>query len=120
VLTIQQPYAHLIFTGLKQVENRSWPTSYRGRLYIHAGKKIDREMIEEAAEAELKLPAKLVVSAILGHVEVTDCVPFDDLDPEWQDNYFVCGPFCFILEKPTLLAEPVPASGKLGIWRFKR
>jgi hypothetical protein len=36
-LTVRQPWASLIVTGAKDVENRSWPTSYRGTLLIHAG-----------------------------------------------------------------------------------
>jgi hypothetical protein len=37
-LTICQPYAELIARGEKVIENRTWPTSYRGPLLIHAGK----------------------------------------------------------------------------------
>ena len=37
-LTISQPYASLIARGEKWIENRHWPTNYRGRLAIHAGK----------------------------------------------------------------------------------
>lgn len=37
-LTVSQPWANLIASGLKFVENRTWPTSYRGPLAIHAGK----------------------------------------------------------------------------------
>ena len=37
-LTICQPYPHLIMLGEKPVENRTWATSYRGPLAIHAGK----------------------------------------------------------------------------------
>lgn len=37
-LTICQPYAQLIARGEKLVENRGWPTQYRGPLLIHAGK----------------------------------------------------------------------------------
>jgi len=34
-LTISQPYASLIVSGKKWVENRTWGTSYRGMLAIH-------------------------------------------------------------------------------------
>lgn len=37
-LTISQPFATLIASGQKWVENRSWETHYRGQLLIHAGK----------------------------------------------------------------------------------
>ena len=37
-LTIRQPWAQLIAVGAKTIETRSWSTSYRGPLAIHAGK----------------------------------------------------------------------------------
>jgi hypothetical protein len=36
-LSIRQPWAHLIVAGIKQIENRTWTTRYRGPLLIHAG-----------------------------------------------------------------------------------
>lgn len=41
VLSVRQPWAYLIVAGLKDVENRTWKTNYRGELYIHAGKAFD-------------------------------------------------------------------------------
>jgi hypothetical protein len=35
-LSIKNPYSYLICVGLKDVENRTWTTKYRGRLYIHS------------------------------------------------------------------------------------
>lgn len=35
VLSVKNPYAYLIIQGGKDVENRTWTTDYRGRLYIH-------------------------------------------------------------------------------------
>jgi hypothetical protein len=35
-LSVKQPHATLICAGVKRVENRTWTTSYRGRLLIHA------------------------------------------------------------------------------------
>jgi hypothetical protein len=37
-LSIRQPYATLVCAGVKDVENRSWSTKYRGRLLIHASR----------------------------------------------------------------------------------
>lgn len=36
-LSIRQPWAWLIVNGHKPVENRTWSTTRRGRLLIHAG-----------------------------------------------------------------------------------
>lgn len=41
-LSIKQPWAWLIVMNHKPLDNRSWRTSYRGPLLIHAGKGIDR------------------------------------------------------------------------------
>jgi hypothetical protein len=38
-LSIRQPYASLVCKGIKTVENRSWDTKYRGKLFIHASGK---------------------------------------------------------------------------------
>jgi hypothetical protein len=35
-LSVRQPHAALICAGVKTVENRTWKTDYRGRLFIHA------------------------------------------------------------------------------------
>ena len=38
-LTIHQPWASLIALGHKRIETRSWPTSHRGPIAIHAGRR---------------------------------------------------------------------------------
>ena len=40
-LTVRQPWASLIAAGVKTIETRSWATSFRGPLAIHAGKRWD-------------------------------------------------------------------------------
>ncbi len=37
VITLTQPWATLVAIGAKRIETRSWATSYRGPLAIHAG-----------------------------------------------------------------------------------
>jgi hypothetical protein len=36
-ISIRQPFASAIVEGHKDIENRSRPTHFRGRVYIHAG-----------------------------------------------------------------------------------
>jgi len=36
VLSVKQPFAAMLCAGLKDVENRTWTTDFRGRLLIHA------------------------------------------------------------------------------------
>ncbi len=43
-ITIRQPWAHLIATGDKLYETRSWKTEYRGPIAIHAAKMVDQSV----------------------------------------------------------------------------
>lgn len=36
-LSLDTPWAYMVASGVKWVENRSWRTDYRGRIYIHSG-----------------------------------------------------------------------------------
>jgi hypothetical protein len=40
-LSIRQPWAWLVASGVKDIENRTWDTRYRGMVLIHAGKALD-------------------------------------------------------------------------------
>ena len=64
-LTIKQPWASLIIYGDKDVENRSWPTSYRGPLLIHAGKGYDVN-----GDQYIDAPIPLEAGGIIGQVDL--------------------------------------------------
>lgn len=40
-LSIMQPWAHFVVVGLKDIENRSWRTTFTGPILVHAGKRFD-------------------------------------------------------------------------------
>ena len=46
-LSIRQPWAWLIVNGYKDIENRDWPTVFRGRMLIHAGLTMSRSYYDE-------------------------------------------------------------------------
>ncbi len=46
-LSIQQPFAWLITNGFQDIENRDWPTRYRGLLLIHASKTYDFQSFQD-------------------------------------------------------------------------
>lgn len=55
-ITITEPWATLVAIGAKQIETRSWPTSYRGPIAIHAAKGMtgdDQEMLAEWAGGKI-------------------------------------------------------------------
>lgn len=49
-LSLWQPWATLIANGAKQIETRSWSTSYRGPILIHAAKRKVLKELKELAE----------------------------------------------------------------------
>lgn len=95
-LSIQQPWASLIATGIKDVEVRSWDTSHIGKILIHASSKkvtaslYDKIPMELSAEIEnaqlyglLPFDDVLPTSAIIGYVEISDCVQ-QQVDSLWS------------------------------------
>ena len=61
-LSIRQPWAWLIVNGFKDIENRDWPTNFRGRLLVHAGQTMARRYYDETCEELLRvglLPASM-------------------------------------------------------------
>lgn len=110
-ITIRQPWASAIFMerAPKDIENRTWGTSYRGRLFIHAARKVERDAPDHAWPGGRN--ADLPVQAIIGHVIVANCT-FGDQPGRWASP----GQFHWWLSEPVALPSPVPCPGKLGIW----
>lgn len=114
VLTVRQPFAWAILQGIKRVENRTWQTHFRGPLFIHAGK-------AKAFAALLALPKgwtmpreeDLAYGAILGSVELTDCLPVEKMR---RRDRLTTGPYCWLLSSPILLPVPYPCAGQVRIW----
>lgn len=81
-LSVQQPYASAIFFDGKWCENRSWSTTYRGELWIHASR-LDQQMIDDAAALEVDLneiwPDRLHTGCLLGRVNLIGCFPASTL-----------------------------------------
>lgn len=50
VLTVKQPWASLIVNEHKKYEFRSWKTKYRGKILIHAGKILEKDMLKRYAK----------------------------------------------------------------------
>lgn len=78
VLSIRQPYAWLVANGIKDIENRSWRTHFRGPLLIHAGldrSMLTQEFVEECeAIGRVRMPEEYDLGGVVGYVEVVDCV----------------------------------------------
>lgn len=88
-LTLTQPWATLVAIGAKRVETRSWQTSYRGPLAIHAAKGVGsvggKRGLDDLCtsdpffgvliDAGYRDGKPLPLGAIVATCELVDCVP---------------------------------------------
>lgn len=113
-LSIQMPWAWLIVNGWKDIENRSWKTNYRGRIYVHAGKKFDMKAFDWLIARKYLLPASDGVTAlilwwnhsgIIGEVDIIDCVT------ESKSPWFT-GKYGFVLANAKPYKPFIPYKGQ--------
>ena len=127
-LTISQPFASLIASGEKWVENRRWPTGHRGRLAIHAGKGtqyLDRRELVAYPTACVVAVAQLVACVHLHAVGGRDPLPCEQLrmkgiDPsDLLSHEHTEGPWCWVLRDIRRYREPIPCRGAQGLWEWR-
>ena len=123
-LTIKQPWATLIIQGDKRFEFRSWKTSYRGGLLIHAGKGIDKVAMKRLKKY---IPEDMPLGKIIGKVKLVDCIK---MSPEFkemllkenneiytkssfQENYG------WQVENVEVFNHPIPVKGQLSLWEYE-
>ncbi len=116
-LSIRQPWAWLILNAGKDIENRNWQTSFRGRFLIHAAKGMTYEeyngammFATERSRLLFRMPSfeSLQRGGIIGSVELSDCV-FNSESP------WFCGSYGFVLRDPRPI-EFIPYKGQLGFF----
>jgi activating signal cointegrator 1 len=131
VLSLLQPWASLVVKGAKKIETRTWSTSHRGELAIHAssGKKAADVSKEKPFSKYIKDFNALPFGAIIGKVTLVDVVridPFRNLDKlmkkisadEKAFDDFTEGRYAWILEDPIEFETIIPVKGSLGIWHY--
>ncbi|MFA5526199.1 MAG: ASCH domain-containing protein [Acholeplasmataceae bacterium] len=118
-LTILQPYAELIRSGEKRVENREWYTTHRGWLAIHAGK--GRSMLQPG---DLNRWPNMTFGAVVALALVDACVSLADVqrgrvprELEWVGQHcWAYGPYCWVFGQVVALSHPVGCRGWLGVF----
>ena len=84
-VSIKQPWASLIAHGIKDIENRTWKTNFRGRVYIHVSAKTAGDFMRLLSNKQLNkvvwelenyktFETYFKYSAIIGEVDIIDCV----------------------------------------------
>ena len=137
-LSIKQPWASLIANGIKDIENRTWKTHFRGRIYIHASVKsagntaylLNKEQDNFFAfntENYKTFESNLPYSAIIGEVDVIDCVINHPSIWAEKTYYFAHTKvpidkqiYNWVLANPVLYDKPIlNVKGKLSFWDFE-
>jgi hypothetical protein len=111
----REPWASLIITGVEDVENRTWPTRYRGRVLIHSSLRADDTSSEDIERRfGVSLPAELPLRGIVGITEIVDCVgPHTSRWYKPRHHAFVLAnsrPLPFVKWKGALLLRNAPAA----------
>ena len=119
-LTVKQPWAWFIAHGHKRIENRTWPTSYRGPLAIHAGKSADTltaHTLDALRQLDIPVPrpSELTMGAIIGVVELVGCIELASAPDALREDPWAQGPWLWILANARTVA-PIRYRGQLGLW----
>lgn len=134
-LTIKQPWARLVARGIKDIENRTWKTNFRGRVYIHAAAKgINGSLInilsadqyhDFAFNSNNFLDWEQHLSAIIGEVDIVDCVVnhssvWAEKGQSWMTGEYK-PIYNWVLANAVLYPEPIlNVKGKLSFWEFEK
>jgi hypothetical protein len=126
VLSVRQPYASLLVSGVKDIENRSRRTSFRGTVLIHASAKehdvvqllrrqdhfstVDIDTMVQMDEVD----EKSLFSCIIGSIDIVDCV--HNHPSEWAQK----GQWHWVCANARKFEHPIRGvKGKLGIWEWE-
>jgi hypothetical protein len=133
-LSVRQPWATFLVSGLVSYEIRSWRTSYRGSLAIQAGKRLPDKIYRLCREPPLRellraagytTPADLPRGRIVGTVYLVDCLPLPLVGVQDQEKLLALEEelFCpnrrayaWYVDHPQLLLQTVPLCGGLGVF----
>ena len=128
VITLIQPWATLVALGEKRIETRSWSTNFRGRIAMHAGKKVDRGVFEQPYYSEVFqrysiTPDNIITSSIIATCMVGDVKRTEDLidiisNQELAFGNYEPNRYGWILEDRILRIPIGGVKGMLGIWNY--
>ena len=143
-ISIKQPWAYLIASGIKDIENRTWKTKFRGRVLIHSSKTEyetpmyllnDRQYDSIMQEKRIEINNSLEYGCIIGSVEIVGCVI--NHSSIWAEKSIDCKDGCqdvencpvgkcqhliynWVLSNPILFDEPIlNVKGKLRFWDYE-
>jgi hypothetical protein len=123
-ISLWQPWASAIALGVKTIETRSWQTSYRGPLLIHAARKWGK-LAQDFAATEKALGRltldRVPLGAFVAVCNLVDIEPSQDLEltispiEKLYGNY-QWGRYGWKLEEVRAFDEPIGYRGAQGLF----
>ncbi|MCU1285912.1 MAG: PUA-like domain [Acidobacteriales bacterium] len=127
-ISLWQIWAAAMEHAKKRIETRSWPTSYRGPLAIHAAKKPfnARDYSSEFASQVRKdglLDERLQYGAVVCIVELVACVPTNSIrrtlsQTELMYGNYGDGRWAWVTQNLVRLPAAIPTRGFQGLFDF--
>lgn len=126
IISVRAPWWAFIVFSNKDIENRDWPTSYRGPVLIHASSWWKQDDVEDDTDSAIDMRTatghvKSVSGGkmtwaemrakgghIVGRADIVDCVSVS------TSPWFV-GKFGFVLANRAAI-EPIPFKARLGLF----
>lgn len=131
VLSLLQPWASLVVMGRKEIETRSWSTSYRGELLIHASLGKAGALIGKESPFKKYIPdfQQLPFGAIIGKVALIDIIPIAHLGlpenliakltlEEKAFGDYSAERYAWILSDAEKFEKPIRVKGSLRLWEY--
>lgn len=113
-MTVHQPYASHLIAGINLHVGKSWYSSHRGRLWIHAA--VKKTLYTEIPTAGHKFRSSqenyaILSDLLLGFVTVVDVLSQDEYHEKYPEND-LHSPYVFICVDPHEIALKIPMKGK--------
>lgn len=127
-LSVRAPWWWFILHTGKDIENRDWPTNFRGTIYLHASKWYSHiQVTSDLYAMDQRVPGlsnrrfaasglqhpyvylKRHCGAIVGTIDIVDCVTK-------SDSPWFFGRYGFVLANPVAFANQIPYKGALGFF----
>lgn len=120
-ISLSQPWCWAILNLGKDIENRRWPTRYRGPITLHAALSWDDDGEDWLRAMNFDCPPKgaLPQGAYVGLATIAGCWRYSEIEQDRRPGSWLWafGPWCFDLADVRALPDPIPAKGQLGIYR---
>jgi hypothetical protein len=112
ILTVRQPWATALLRA-KDVENRTWTTSYRGWVLVHSSRTLDSSAPAGNGLGDAQTVAELPRGQVLGAIRIVDVVR--DSGSDWAEPGL--WHWCHDPRTAVELATPIPWVGSRGLTR---